>query len=701
MNPHIRKFVVMALSLGVMILLYLVYLRFSNTPPIPLQQQVQVADVNDEPAATEAAKIGNVGVERVEKARYPELDKNGRRVGEFGFEKLIHEMGNEWEIEKPYRNIYRPDFKCYITADKGTVKVEDAFGKPHPQDATLTGNVLVSIIPQAGSDIKESRIYLDDIHFIGDKSLYTTSGPVKFISKDASMLGRGLEIVYNEAKEHLEYLKVVKLQSLRIKTSSGSSIFSSKDKAKGQSKQSVTVSDSKLKNQKPVKDDKEKYRCVFNRNVVIDCPEQVIFADRLSIDDILLSGSKQKSPESDDQPKDINQPDIYQPQEINKPDDSDANLIDIVITCDEGFIVSLENSIIAEKKIFAPYKAPENIEKLVNDFNDSAGRVTFAAEEINYFLETENGIAQGPLKLKFYPNDTMGDKTKSSPVPATVTAKDKARYISASSQVIFEGSCLGETTRQEPNFTREYTLKAPKLTIDLFTDNNDNPQLKHLTADGGVVQLANAKIKNDETLGFVKLKCHRFDYDPAERAFLAFGPGIIAVDNAGVSMPSGSQEAGFNLRRPCYALIENFKTLRYYQNTDTVVTDAESHQINIGYIPVFEDQRQQVIKMTAGHVVTKLSSDGDGRQKLLAVHATKGITYNEQTQRDQKSKPKEIHFVGSEFFYDAQENLVTIQGNETTPCFLNGMRVKDGVIKYDLKSEKIKAKVVGPGIWQR
>ena len=59
-------------------------------------------------------------------------------------------------------------------------------------------------------------VYLDDVTFISDKSLFSTAGPVRFLSADVEMLGRGLELVYNEELERLEFFRVVNLQSLRL-----------------------------------------------------------------------------------------------------------------------------------------------------------------------------------------------------------------------------------------------------------------------------------------------------------------------------------------------------------------------------------------------------------------------------------------------------------------------------------------------------
>ena len=51
--------------------------------------------------------------------------------------------------------------------------------------------------------------------------------------------------------------------------------------------------------------------------------------------------------------------------------------------------------------------------------------------------------------------------------------------------------------------------------------------------------------------------------------------------------------------------------------------------------------------------------------------------------------------MGSELLFEQEESLVTVAGDNTQPCYFNGSLV-DG-IRYNLKTGKVKAQVVGPG----
>ncbi|GAH78506.1 unnamed protein product, partial [marine sediment metagenome] len=168
------------------------------------------------------------------------------------------------------------------------------------------------------------------------------------------------------------------------------------------------------------------------------------------------------------------------------------------------------------------------------NFNDTTGRPTLVAQKIDYCAATENAVASGPSELTFYVADIMGAESNETNVPVKVTAQEKARFLPALNQVIFEGDSLCTMLREYPNVQQKYTLSAPKITVNLSKDEDKRfSDIEHLTAGGGVVQLDTSKWTGEKLLGFTKLKCRKFDYDAGRQMFLATGPdGIIAVDNS-------------------------------------------------------------------------------------------------------------------------------------------------------------------------
>ena len=713
-----RKLYVWLISAGAVLVIYLLYNQISKTPPIEIDSGAKFADTAAESNTGEfdskIGMVGGVGVGTIQKAKYTHLNAKKQVDREFGFEKLLHAEGDEWEIEKPYMNIFRGNLKCYMTADEGKVQVEDAVGRATPKDATLTGNVVIHILPEKGSNIKEGFIYLDDVIFISEKSQFSTAGPVKFTSQDAQMLGRGMELVYNDGLDRLEFLKIIDLKTLRIRQSSKASLFSSETTATespalrqaqgGEQRRTASPGNGAQAERQKAKEipaadretiEKKKgeyYKCVFRKNVVIDCPEQLILTDEASINDILWSKGPEKKYENRDTggtdkmkaDAEVAEESVASPR--GEPNELSEQFVDIVVTCDNGIVVEPMNS----------PGIPENAateDKALKSVNDKRGRPTFVAQRIDYSLITEAIVASRPSELTFYVNDIMGTEGKPVALPVKITAQEKAEFRPTSNQVIFEGNVLCTMLRENVNFQQKYTLSAPKLVADLSKDKQSKADIKHLTASGEVVQLDTSKWAGEELLGFTKLKCLKFDYDAAQQMFLATGSGIIAVDNSKIA-ETGKKAGKFSLQRPCYAVVRNFDTLKYLTEADIIIADAGSEQILIDYFPVVQGQQGQQTSATANHVEAVLYKTSSGQTELSTLSAKGGITYEEERAK----KGKTIQFVGSEMFYDNSKSMITAWGDESQPCFLNGALAPG--IEYDLKTDRIKTKITGPSMLQ-
>ena len=730
-----RKFRVGLISLGAVLAAYLLYSLVSKTPPIEIDTGSEFidtfADGNVGELDGEVGTIGEVGLGTVRKAKYVHLNEQKQVDRELGFEKLLHEEGNEWEIEKPYMNIFQRNLDCLITADRGDVRVETVGGRPSPKDAKFTGNVVAHILPENSSDVKEGFLYLGDVTFIGDKSQFFTLGPVKCVSQDAQMLGSGLELVYNERLERIEYLRVFQLDSLHLKTAR-SALFpreTAQDRrpadANGQMQtqqpgKTVTPDDSqKVKSltnsgtQSDEPNEPARYRCVFSKNVVIDTPEQLIFAlEKLSIRNIFrpedsAGQSDKANPCSNDpvsKPVPDNAADVQKDLEPNSAGSPNSPVIekqppiDIVVTSENGFVITPTDSLQTDTN--SPQLSYEQLIKTAADrlkqLNKTNSRTTFLAQKIDYCAYTRDTIASGPSELKFYTSDLVrpeANEANEIVVPVKITAREKAQFLPASNQALFEGDCRLEMQREDANSQQKYALSAPRLTVDLSLDKDIRPSssagtIEHLKAFGGVVQLDTSKWAGEELLGFTKLKCLKFDYDAAQQSFLATGPGIIAIDNSKISEPN-SDGGRLSLRRRCYAVVENFDTLKYLLETNQIIAEAEGQGLVVSYVPIVDGKYGQRVRVTAGRVVLNLVETSDGRTELSTLRATGGVTYEE----------KDVEFAGSRLFYAAGKSFVTVQGDESHPCIYNGTLVAQ--IEYDLKTRPAKVKIVGPGTLQR
>ena len=219
-----RKFLLWLVSVMSVLGMYLVVTSLSKRPEIEIDRAEDFGD--DEGKFDEKiGRIGETGVVGMQNPKFEHRNKDGEVDRVLGFEELLHEEGDLWDIKKPYMNVFRRSFKCYLTADMGNVLLEPDTKQPSPKEATLMENVVVHIMPEPGGDMKESIIYLDDIFFVSEKSLFSTEGPVKFVSERAEMVGRGMELIYNPEADEIEFLRIIHLERLILKQSSKTSLF--------------------------------------------------------------------------------------------------------------------------------------------------------------------------------------------------------------------------------------------------------------------------------------------------------------------------------------------------------------------------------------------------------------------------------------------------------------------------------------------
>jgi len=825
-----RKFAIGFVSLCAVLGAYLLYNRISGSPSIDADQQVDiirsVADSNTFDLDSGMGKIGDIGVGTIKKAYFTDLNEITKEIErEFGYEKVLSKSRDIWDIEKPYMNIFRRNFKCYITADKGNIQVETAVGRTTPKDATFSSNVVIHILLGPPDDVKESFVYLDNFVFLSDKSRLSTDGPVKFVSEDILMNGTGLVLVYNEQSERLEYFEIKKLEKLHIKGPLAA-MFSTDNTSDDDSQTKTQPADEPLiVDQTPTakasttdvqpQDEQEEgvnYKCTFRKNVLVNTPDELIFAsDKLSINDIFRPKPSSELAAEDDavvvkddetvveivEPA-LTDADIISEQKIRTPDSAEPNvpseqLESIVVTCDDGLVVLPKDSVRAqeddieneaENNISAiqppgefddkkgktrfltrsidynyatedgtvygpseltyyvdpssgadPNEEPEPV-KLTSrkgaNFSQMSGKmvftdclvtmpqsdlskpkdITFSAPEITVFLPEDNSrmpdmFASGPTELVFYMEDSNSPDTNIGPLPVTVNAQEQARFLAASNKIVFEGDSRCMMLREDPNVLEEYMILSDQIIVDLPVDTNDSTSgpaanIKHLTAIDEVVRLAITKKAKAEgefegqvrdanslnLLGGAELKCSRFDYDAIRQLFLATGPGVIKLFNS--EAPEPNEPVGrFSLKKPCWASIEGFETLTYFIQENRIVADAGSQEkLLMDYFPAVDGRYDEQISAKASHVEVILYESPEGQTELSTLTAQGGIEY----------KDKENEFIGSELFYDHETSILKVMGDESQPCYYNGVLVEG--IKMNVKTSKVEAEIVGTGTLQ-
>ncbi len=724
-----RKFFIWLITISVVIALYLLYTQLSDIPHIDIDSSEEFVETITD-SNGKIWKIRDVGIGEVQVAEFINRNKKTKEVEEiFGFKKLINRIGDEWEIEEPYIKYFRKNFKCYVTADTGKFQIEAAAERPILKDALLTGNVLVHILPESTSKVKETFVYLDDVTFDSDQTMFSSAGDIKLISKDVRMLGRGLDFVYDSEQGILEFLRITNLESLRLHLSSNKSLFASSHKYTDdsinshprQTDISAAEDSSEAAHPLPTKKSRgELYRCLLSKNVAIRCPEQLVLADQISINNISCrKDSKTKSGVTD------NEVDLEDEDEANMPGEivgqsykSDGNEIesvgsknidiqstdvntgepnhfnespnDIVVTCENGILVAPMDSNDDYKHLMDIHPEPTSVD--TKNAETADGQALFVSPRIDHCMITGDTTATGPLKLRFEVNDVMATEADGNSLPMEITAKNKAEFSPSSNQVIFEGDSLCTMSRAKPNVLQKYILSAPKFTINLSQEKQNTAettaaQVKHLTANGGVVHLATVKTAGDKLLGGIELKCHRFDFDSTRQICKASGPeSMIKVDNSKIAQPDKSS-GKFSLQRPCYGFVDGFDTLTYFMDSNEVDFEAASQRIQISYIPIVDGQPEDTIKASAGYIKALLY-ETEGRGELSSLIATNGISYSE----------KKIQFEGAKMAFDSKTAKISVTGDQTHPCLLNNAFV-DG-IEYNLKTDRLKTKIVAPGAFQ-
>ena len=190
-----------------------------------------------------------------------------------------------------------------------------------------------------------------------------------------------------------------------------------------------------------------------------------------------------------------------------------------------------------------------------------------------------------------------------------------------------------------------------------------------------------------KTLSGIELKCARFDFDALQQLSVATGPGVIKFYNSDESA-SEPNSGVFDLNQPCWAFVEDFRTLKYLFEPNLIIADASPYgTLLINYYPIADGNvlEDQLVTATAAHVEIALVETPDRQTVLSTLTATGGITYEDQDKR----------FVGSKLFHDHKKSLVTVQGDELQPCLLNGTLVD--AIEYDLITGRVKTEIPAPG----
>jgi hypothetical protein len=688
---HSRRFSVWLVSFLMVLIVYFIYNRVNRTPvisttseaPAGTQQTGEVYEGN-----TITGKVGNVGVGTAKNVRYTKLNEQKQVEREFGFDELLHQDGNEWEIEKPYYSIYGKEFKSMLTGDKARITVEASGGQVVPKEGILTGNVMIRISPTHGGSFSDAVIYLDDISFEGGKSLFSTDGLVEIDSNEVQMKGRGLEIIFNGGDEKLEYLKIARLKSLRIKQWSKGAVLAAEGGADSEKKD-------KTGDKQPGSDKSGKaYKCVIDKNVIIETPQERLLAQIVSISNFSMSGSsrdKQKTEKNVEHRTPISSGNIERSTEDRTGG--------ITISCDGGIMVVPMDA--TKKRTENIEHRTQNIELKSEERKDN--KTIFCGQEIDYDAESGEAAATGPSQIIFDINTHAQQPPvlgKPAPGPETVmiVSQKGARFQPALKRAAFDGDCKCTVTQKTGDINQQYIVTAEKLEAILKpkaekADSSTALDIERFVARGGEVRLASTKKAGEQLLAGVEMKCAGMDYNTVSRDFAATGPGLIKYVDSQADEPQKGLSR-FSLKRKCIALLRNFDSLQFSGQSGHLTADAGGGSMLVDYFPVGDSNAvlaknvsgsPDKVSITASHVESDISQTPQGRMELGDFTATGAVTY----------KDSEVEVEGSEFAYDVNNALINVRGSRLMPLRFN--RVIFDTIQYDVKNEKWRTKIKGPG----
>ncbi len=728
MKVTFRKLVVGLIALAALVGVFLLYTRTSRTPPIiaelPKSVPAPVADVNAATSSAGGTVLGTI-IDRVEQTRFLHRNERNQVDRDFGFVQLLHQQGNQWEITKPYLQLFFPTFRCDVTANRGKVQVDAMYSQLIAGDAQFSGNVVIHIVPHEPNEALECFIHLDDVEFLAAKSLFSSAGAVRFLSRRAQLTGRGLELLYDEARNRLELFRIFDLDSLRLRSRELGSVadLTPPRRSAGEAPSQGPVAEPKPRAGGLETPPSDCYQCIFHRNVAIEMPDRVVTArEDLVLDNLLWSGARRPGAPAKPVPApDDDDPNVTPypgPNALDTTASSHAAIssipsdsFDTIVTCEGGFAVTpMGGGLLAadrgqKTEGSAVLRPPSAVVRPPSSGSSDRQRAT--AQRIHFDALSTDTRLDGPVEMAFPldPNSMRGTTAGAGTIPMTITAQTAVRFLAASNQVLFEGDCKVTLARAEPNLTYEYILTAPRLVLDITSDPNRtkgyNVMARRLVTDGSPAALRILRKSPDQLLGWTELEAAQLQYASAadesttpqagSAEFTAIGPGMIWVRNDEIINPKADPNQ-FSLARPSVARLTNFDTLKYFTATNRIIADDDAQQLLLDYFPLVNGKYARHMRAVAGHVEASLKEVSKGHLELATLTATHGIEYVDEGEKNA------VSFVGSTLSYDYGQALVAVRGDAQQHCYLNGSLVDQ--IDLNLKTGRVQAEFPAPSVFQ-
>ncbi len=741
-----RKIKIIFGSLAVVFAAYVIYIWLGTNPQLRrAAQKPDVSGVNEPNLSDQSlGQVGQAKLGKMSNARYETLDPQTKQLTRvFGFERLLHEIGDEWVMQKPYIQLYEPDFTCYVTAEQGTARAENIRGaEPAPKDAVLQGNVVIHIVPTEGSKTAESKIFLDDITFDSERSVFATAHKVEFVSQDAYMYGEGMELVYDNSAKRLERLTIVHLDRIEawniggrttqqpqqpdLTAETAENLPQTADaslqtglKIHGSAKPPAVPVRPQNAQQTVSKKKTDAYQCVFHDKVIMRYHDKIILANQLAINNVIWKSSPEKKNTVSDKPlvsrvaKSAASANDLQAKQLSEKSQTDGSgeiavapeaamdeMLAVRFAQDELATITCSGAVVVS--LYQPDKSiqPASLEwtnEIINADKDIQIKKILIANVIDVDRETEIVRAWSPVEVKFFTDSEVPGSTDK--LPGTVIAQKNARYYPDSHTVVFEGDVIGTMLQQTAEYEQRNIFRGEVLQVSIDTGDNSravpggselaDADISHITLLGGAIgQTDSAELRmirickgiiSNETV----MWCDRLDYSRDNHNVIAQGAVEIQINAAEAPQPKG--EGPFN--KPFYARVVGIDKLEWDMTEKQVCSDPSGKGISIDYLPINVGKTDRPTNIDAGQIEIDYAQDRAGNYKLESIYAANGVVYEEQGK---------YTFIGNRMYFDAAANIMRVWGTDQQPCLFNG--VQGSMIYYNLQTDSARIQLSGvPG----
>ncbi len=747
-----RKFRIWLTAFGSVLLVFLAYNFLIDTPEIRIDGYDESGDdivVPDFPDQEGDTRVGSVNTARFR--ILDEVTKELRRV--YGFEKLLNpgQTGGQWQMLKPYMYIFDDKFNCEITSDMGDVIIEEVAGKSSPTEAKLYENVVIRVIPKQQGQ-SASTIYLDDLFYNSERSEYSTEGPIKVISQDGVLEGKGMLLIYNNALTRVEFLRIVELDYIRLtdasklnlegRTDAGEEEPTVESEVAGTSAKVVSDAPSEQTPSAKVSEtaDEEKtlpskcYKCSFNKDVAIRYGNELIVTSQKEIViNNILWGKSEKSGTGDSsaamepaepgaiEPVAVEQEvavvavDLSLEDEAAVAEESGSETkagVEVLVKCSGGLVFRPMDSFITPERsdnLLTSGTFGANLRDILDKYEDVDWGIDnikdppalFGARTVEYDRQTGGAVAKAPVELTLYtdPNKLSDDNDL---IPSVITASEKTEFFADENRrinkIVFSGDVVGSQEVSTPLYMQTSSFYGQKLIVDLYGQGGSG--IRHVSVDEGKVKLEMQRFVGDKVINYVQLKCKRIDYDMINEIITSVGPGKIEINNENAPYvkevksskkdKSGKKKVvgSLSLKKPCYAYIDGFDRLKWMPLENRITADGKDKSVYMSYLPRVDGKIGQVVRSSVTHMQADFVETVAGRSELASLNAWGGVYYKEQAGNV---------FSGDELTYDVGESMMVITCAEGRDCLANGALVPR--IEYNLESGKIRTKLSpSPGV---